>query len=342
MLVFDQRAWRRHRGRAAARDDAAEFLFVESAAQLVERLSEIKRDFTRALDLGSRGGILAPALAGKAGIEFLVAADPAEEFVRRTPAPRLVAEPEALPFAPHSFDLVLSNLLLHWTNDLPGALLQLRHALKPGGLLLAALFGLVATLSSQGAEAKENWNTQCAKCHGADGKSDTKIGAKLGAKDFTDAKVQAAAADVATAKAERDAAVKAEADAQVAYQTAVNTPMPPPVVPLPAGTFTGDLTVLSASGVTPITVSFTGTSDSDEAAESAAVAQAAANVAAAQTALDQANAAKATAQALTPPDPAAVTAAQAGVDTATANKATADKALADAKTAQAAEEAANG
>ena len=141
MLVFDQRAWRRHRGRAAARDDAAEFLFVESAAQLVERLSEIKRDFTRALDLGSRGGILAPALAGKAGIEFLVAADPAEEFVRRTPAPRLVAEPEALPFAPHSFDLVLSNLLLHWTNDLPGALLQLRHALKPGGLLLAALFG---------------------------------------------------------------------------------------------------------------------------------------------------------------------------------------------------------
>ena len=157
-----------------------------------------------------------------------------------------------------------------------------------------------------------------------------------------DAKVQAAAADVATAKAERDAAVKAEADAQVAYQTAVNTPMPPPVVPLPAGTFTGDLTVLSASGVTPITVSFTGTSDSDEAAESAAVAQAVANVAAAQTALDQANAAKATAQALTPPDPAAVTAAQAGVDTATANKATADKALADAKTAQAAEEAANG
>ena len=38
-------------------------------------------------------------------------------------------------------------------------------------ILLAALFGLVATLSSQGAEAKENWNTQCAKCHGADGKS---------------------------------------------------------------------------------------------------------------------------------------------------------------------------
>ena len=53
-------------------------------------------------------------------------------------------------------------------------------------LLLAAMFGLAATLSTKGAEAKENWTTLCAKCHGADGKSDTKIGAKLGAKNFTD------------------------------------------------------------------------------------------------------------------------------------------------------------
>ncbi|MDD5139189.1 MAG: cytochrome c [Verrucomicrobiales bacterium] len=58
-------------------------------------------------------------------------------------------------------------------------------------LLLAVMFGLAAALSAKGAEANENWNTLCAKCHGADGKSDTKIGAKLGAKDFTDAKVQA-------------------------------------------------------------------------------------------------------------------------------------------------------
>jgi SAM-dependent methyltransferase len=63
------------------------------------------------------------------------------EFARRAPAPNLVCDAEALPFRSHAFDLVLSNLLLHWTNDLPGALLQLRHALKPGGLLLASLFG---------------------------------------------------------------------------------------------------------------------------------------------------------------------------------------------------------
>lgn len=63
------------------------------------------------------------------------------------------------------------------------------------------LFGLTATLSVKGAEAKENWDTLCAKCHGAEGKGDTKIGAKLGCKDFTDAKVQADMKDDAAFKA---------------------------------------------------------------------------------------------------------------------------------------------
>jgi len=67
-------------------------------------------------------------------------------------------------------------------------------------VLLAALFGLAATLSTKGAEAKENWDTLCAKCHGAEGKGDTKMGAKLGCKDFTDAKVQAEIKDDAAVK----------------------------------------------------------------------------------------------------------------------------------------------
>jgi NADH dehydrogenase [ubiquinone] 1 alpha subcomplex assembly factor 5 len=53
----------------------------------------------------------------------------------------VVAEAEALPFKPESFDLAVSLLDLHWINDLPGALVQLRRALKPDGLLLASLFG---------------------------------------------------------------------------------------------------------------------------------------------------------------------------------------------------------
>ena len=63
------------------------------------------------------------------------------------------------------------------------------------------MFGLAATLSVKAADTKENWDTLCSKCHGADGKGDTKMGVKLGAKDFTDAKVQAEMKDDAATKA---------------------------------------------------------------------------------------------------------------------------------------------
>ena len=68
-------------------------------------------------------------------------------------------------------------------------------------ILFAAMFGLAATFTVKGAEAKENWDTLCAKCHGADGKGNTKMGTKLGCKDFTDAKVQADIKDEDATKA---------------------------------------------------------------------------------------------------------------------------------------------
>ena len=68
-------------------------------------------------------------------------------------------------------------------------------------ILLAAVLGFAAALSAKAAEAKENYDNLCAKCHGAEGKGDTKMGQKLGAKDFTDAKVQADLKDDAATKA---------------------------------------------------------------------------------------------------------------------------------------------
>ena len=70
------------------------------------------------------------------------------------------------------------------------------------------MLGLTAALSAKGAEAKENWDTLCTKCHGAEGKGDTKIGAKLGCKDFTDAKVQADLKDDAAFKALKEGLIK--------------------------------------------------------------------------------------------------------------------------------------
>jgi len=68
-------------------------------------------------------------------------------------------------------------------------------------IMLAAVLGFTAAISASAAEAKENWDNLCAKCHGADGKGQTKIGQKLGVKDFTDAKVQADLKDDAATKA---------------------------------------------------------------------------------------------------------------------------------------------
>jgi SAM-dependent methyltransferase len=141
VLLFDSRAQRRHRARAAKLPEQADFLVKEAAEALADRLDDVKRRFPVALDLGCRDGVMARALRGRGGIECLVSADPAPEFAKLAPLPALACEAEYLPFAPHAFDLVLSNLVLHWTNDLPGALIQLRQALRPGGLLLASLFG---------------------------------------------------------------------------------------------------------------------------------------------------------------------------------------------------------
>src|SRR5579872_7140980 len=139
--VFDPGAVRAHRERAAAGHDAAGFLAAEVAERLADRLADMRRGFPCALDLGCRGGVLARRLAGCGGIANLIQADGALGFARQAPGLRLVAEAEALPFAPASFDLVMSGLALHWVNDLPGALLQLRRVLKPDGLFLAALPG---------------------------------------------------------------------------------------------------------------------------------------------------------------------------------------------------------
>ena len=66
---------------------------------------------------------------------------------------------------------------------------------------LAIVLGLAAALNASAADAKANWSSLCAKCHGEDGKGQTKIGARLGVKDFTDAKVQADIKDDAAFKA---------------------------------------------------------------------------------------------------------------------------------------------
>jgi SAM-dependent methyltransferase len=146
LLVFDRGVLRLRRERAARRWGDQAFLKREIASRLVERLADVRRTFPLALDLGCHGDEVAGALAGSktAGsktVEHLIRADLGFGFAQRAKGPAIVADEEALPFAPSCFDLVLSAMDLHWVNDLPGALIQIGRILKPDGLFLAAMLG---------------------------------------------------------------------------------------------------------------------------------------------------------------------------------------------------------
>lgn len=142
--IFDRSLLRKRRDRAADRFAAHDFLVREVAERLADRLSDVTHRFPLALDLGCHTGEIADTLGGRGGIETLVQCDlsPAMAARARTNGhPTLAADEEWLPFADASFDLVISCLSLHWVNDLPGTLVQIRRVLKPDGLFLGAMLG---------------------------------------------------------------------------------------------------------------------------------------------------------------------------------------------------------
>ncbi len=138
-LIFDRLAVRLHRDRAAAPGgiDAVADIMQDSAARLLDRLD----DRHPTLRAGARrrwswrDGAAAPGPAVSPPYPATLSA----RMAARSPGLAVAADEEWLPFAPASFDLVVANLSLHWVNDLPGALIQLRRALRPDGLFLAAL-----------------------------------------------------------------------------------------------------------------------------------------------------------------------------------------------------------
>jgi SAM-dependent methyltransferase len=142
--LFDRDLHRVRLDRAAAAYGAADFLKARAAADAVERLQSIMREFPVAVDLGARNGAFAAALAqseAKAKVGALIEADLSRKMLASRPGLKVQADEERLPFAAESLNLVVSLLTLHWTNDLVGALVQIRQALKPDGLFLGALFG---------------------------------------------------------------------------------------------------------------------------------------------------------------------------------------------------------
>jgi SAM-dependent methyltransferase len=133
-VVFDRLLVRRRLARAL-QSGYADFLLARVVEDLEERLATVLRPFPLALDVGTPTPVAAEAMRRSGRVETVVRMAPIPE-----PGSTLGDE-ERLPFARERFDLAVSLLALQSVNDLPGALVQIRRALKPDGLFIGALLG---------------------------------------------------------------------------------------------------------------------------------------------------------------------------------------------------------
>jgi SAM-dependent methyltransferase len=139
-LVFDRSLIRQRRKRARTLGPAT-FLIDRVAEEIAERLSAVLRQFAVAVDLGSPGSAVCRVLLAHPSVETVIAFASLADDLAAYEGPRITGDEEALPFADGTLDLVVSALALQSVNDLPGTLVQVRRALKPDGLFLAALLG---------------------------------------------------------------------------------------------------------------------------------------------------------------------------------------------------------
>lgn len=138
--IFDRRLQRQWLARHAETIRGGDFLRQHVAGDLAERLGVVTRQFERGLVLGAGSGAAAPVIVGTGKIADLLIGEPIAELIGPR-AGSIVVDSEALPFADASFDVIVSLLDLHAVNDLPGALIQMRRAMRPDGLLMAAMIG---------------------------------------------------------------------------------------------------------------------------------------------------------------------------------------------------------
>lgn len=148
MNIFDRETKVHHKNIAARypNQEVYDYLKSEIAERLTDRLADILRHFPKALDLGAGKGYLSRHVT-KDEVGKLYQLDSSKEMLDLCVPPEeieienVVGDEEYLPFDESTFDLVISNLSLHWVNDLPGVLYQINRCLKEDGAFVGAIFG---------------------------------------------------------------------------------------------------------------------------------------------------------------------------------------------------------
>jgi SAM-dependent methyltransferase len=140
--IIDKSLLRRRLARAHRQPvEGADFLMRAVTADLADRLRATGRSFDRAVAFGGQTDALAQALRDSGKVASAVRLEHTEAALHGSAFAGAVTDEELLPLARGSIDLIVSTLVLQWTNDLPGALVQIRQALQPGGMFLGAMTG---------------------------------------------------------------------------------------------------------------------------------------------------------------------------------------------------------
>ncbi len=142
ITIFDRNLIKQRREKAAADINNHDFIINHTSDYIVERLVDMQEKYPLALDLGCHSGQLGKKLIENNICDDVVYSDLSTKMVQQAEGLKIIADEEFLPFAPRSFNLIASSMSMHWVNDLPGSLLQIRKCLKAGGVFMAAIPGI--------------------------------------------------------------------------------------------------------------------------------------------------------------------------------------------------------
>jgi NADH dehydrogenase [ubiquinone] 1 alpha subcomplex assembly factor 5 len=159
-LLFDRKLLRARRARFAHEVAGRAFLLAHVAREIAERVALMLRPFPLALDLGAYHGLLGGSVSQLPSVGATIYAESVLKLASLCPRPSLVCDEDLLPFKEASLNLIVSGLALHRVNDLPGALIQIRRALAPDGLFMAAALGAGALLELRRALLEAEAETQ--------------------------------------------------------------------------------------------------------------------------------------------------------------------------------------
>lgn len=158
--IFDKTIVRKHRKRATKWPSEKDYLHNAAAELLVERLEEIQAPFPIIAEIGVRNSALTHYLEKRSGTEKVIKTDTTLHCLQQSTDTTtcIVMDEEWVAMKEQSADMIVSNIILHWANDIPGTLVQLRQCLKPGGVCMVSLLGgatlqeLRQAIAEQGAE----------------------------------------------------------------------------------------------------------------------------------------------------------------------------------------------